>query len=253
MRSKSTSVRGWFGLIRKGSGAVVGVAKLAGVGDPLSADELISHFDKHRIPPDVIKSGEVAKWNVPWRLAEVHAFETPIPYRHKSGAVTWVSFDYEVMCAISEQVDATAKDRLGPKLIVSSASAATPWPSEAQVAKPLKIPAPSSGAVVGRTELTEGNLKNSHFYLRGLLDRFPTDVIGGPSAKSLAARTLLVEWGGGKPEETDIDGSKQFFRKRGWIRRFFEMTGAEAGDRVEVQETGPYAYRVQLLRKSGAL
>ncbi len=43
---------------------------------------------------------------------------------------------------------------------------------------------------------------------------------------------------------TDLDGAKRFFRKRGWIRSFFEQNAVQAGDLVLIEETAPYCYRV---------
>ena len=93
MRSTGASHRGWFGLIRKGTGEIYGVARLIDVGAPLSPAEMIATFGHHRIPEHMIRSGEVAKWNMPWKLADVRQFDSPVPYRHKSGAVTWVELD----------------------------------------------------------------------------------------------------------------------------------------------------------------
>lgn len=101
-------------------------------------------------------------------------------------------------------------------------------------------------------DLTPGNLnpKNQHFYLRGFLDRFPRDLLGGSAAVDSAPRTALVDWGGPSPAETDIDGEdKKFFRRRGWVREFFEANKAEAGDTVRIEETEPYRYRVTLIKK----
>ena len=104
--------------------------------------------------------------------------------------------------------------------------------------------------LVAQVVLTDGNIRNHHFYLRGQLHRFPDDAIGGSNKASAAERALTIDWGGPEPVETDIDGSpsKQFFRKRAWIRRFFEANGAKAGDTVLVEETGPYRYRVRMQR-----
>lgn len=104
MRSRATTFRGPFGLIRKGSGTVVGVARLAGVGTPLTPEEMIRTFEKHRIPDDMIRSGAVAKWNTPWILEDVRPLREPVPYVHKPGAVTWVEFDAKVCAAIAAQL-----------------------------------------------------------------------------------------------------------------------------------------------------
>ncbi|MER8954549.1 hypothetical protein NKH98_17775 [Mesorhizobium sp. M0833] len=103
MRSSGASHRGWFGLIRKGTGAVYGVARLIEVGAPLSPTEMIATFGHHRIPEHMIRSGEVAKWNTPWKLADVRRLDRPVPYRHKSGAVTWVELDDAAIDAVVDQ------------------------------------------------------------------------------------------------------------------------------------------------------
>ncbi len=107
MRSSGTSHRGWFGLIRKGSGAVCGIARMVDVGAPLSPAEMIAAFEWHRIPEHMILSGEVAKWNTPWKLADLCCLAQPVPYKHKSGAVTWVELDDAAIEGIAGQLDDT--------------------------------------------------------------------------------------------------------------------------------------------------
>ena len=104
MRSSGVSHRGWFGLIRKGTGAIYGVARLIEVGAPLSLTEMIGTFERHRIPEHMIRSGEVAKWNTPWKLADVRRLDQPVSYRHKSGAVTWVELDDMAIDGLSRQL-----------------------------------------------------------------------------------------------------------------------------------------------------
>lgn len=250
MRSKATSHRGWFGLIRKGSGLVVGVARLTGCGGPLSEDEMIASVGKHRIPEGIIRSGAVAKWNTPWFLEDVRPLPQPVPYIHPSGAVTWVNLAESVTRAIEAQVDAAASEQPNAHPVASPPAAFKP-PAVAE-----SVPTAHthrSAAMLGETELTPGNLKNDHFYLRSFVHRFPADLIGGSNKRKVADRVALVDWGGGVIE-TDIDGSpsKQFFRRRSWVRQFFADNDAEPGDRVRVEETAPYRYRVTL-RKAGSL
>ena len=104
MRSTKTKLRGQFGLIRKGSGMVWGVASLSDCGEAMEAQELIRHLDKHRIPEQMIRSGEVAKWNRPWKLTSVRKLALPVPYKHKPGAVTWVKLEPYVAAAIRAQL-----------------------------------------------------------------------------------------------------------------------------------------------------
>jgi len=104
MRANATTHRGWFGLIRKGSGAVCGAARLVGVGSTLTPSEMLNAEHKHRIPAEETRSGRVAKWNTPWLLEDVCVFEEPVPYRHRSGAVTWVTLDSEAAAAVSAKL-----------------------------------------------------------------------------------------------------------------------------------------------------
>jgi hypothetical protein len=107
MRSSGAAHRGWFGLIRKGTGAIYGIARLVDVGLQLSPEEMIATYDRHRIPEAMIRSGEVAKWNIPWKLADVRRLPRPVPYTHKSGAVTWVELDGVAINGIAAQVGHT--------------------------------------------------------------------------------------------------------------------------------------------------
>ncbi|OJW75728.1 MAG: hypothetical protein BGO57_14725 [Sphingomonadales bacterium 63-6] len=293
MRASGASHRGWFGLIRKGTGAVYGVARLIEVGAPLAPAEMIATFEHHRIPEHMIRSGEVAKWNTPWKLADVRRLERPVLYRHKSGAVTWVELDDAAINGIASQfeakvttinpatampmADASRRDRFGDadtvKVDVSQrgrklhidvewddgkpdvAAPAKPSPSAPVMpaAQPLTLrdvaaSRVATGRVIGEVEITDGNLTNSHIYLRSFFDRFPADAIGGSNKATRAKRDLTIDWGGGEPVQTDLDGQKKFFRARGWIGAFYQLHRARTGDRVVVEEVAPYRYRVSLRR-----
>jgi hypothetical protein len=102
--------------------------------------------------------------------------------------------------------------------------------------------------IICEITINQANLDNSHFYLLEVIDRFPPDAIGGSSKARRAKRDVEIDWGGPDPVLTDIDGSpkKKFFRARGWVRRFFELNDAVPGDRVIIEERGPYAYAVRL-------
>ncbi|MET4687709.1 hypothetical protein [Sinorhizobium fredii] len=237
MRSTGTSHRGWFGLIWKGMGSVYGVARLTGAGDPLSTEEMVEAFERHRIPEEMIRFGTVSKWNTPWFLADVIRLPTPVRYKHPSGAVTWVTFDDKVSLAIENHL---AKTRAG-----------------------LPEPLPTGGSVdqntqsqqsevvwrrIGESVLTQGNIDHNHIYLRDFFDQFPRDAVGGSNKEQKAARDISIVWEGGPLVVTDLDGSKKFFRARGWIRAFFRHNAARPGDKVVVQEAVPYHYRLFLER-----
>lgn len=255
MRSSATSVRGPFALIRKGTGAIWGVANLVDVRSPLSPEEMIATHARHRIPSEMIRSGEVVKWNTPWVLADVRLLHTPVPYRHPSGAVTWVTLEPEVCAAIVRQLGEPLPEQPvmrpeapAPVKEAVRRPAVTPLPAPTPASAPASAPASlgSAGGLVAQTQLTGGNIRNNNFHLRGHVHRFPDDLIGGSNRHERAPKEASIDWGGGVDMRTDIDGEKQFFRGRGWIRQFFEKTGAEPGDWVLVEETGPYRYKVSL-------
>lgn len=86
MRSTPTKIRGRIGLIKKGSGLIVGSAVLANVGHPLNEITASMTAEYHMIEDlDLLK-----KWKYPWMLKSVVPFTTPIPYEHPQGAVIWV-------------------------------------------------------------------------------------------------------------------------------------------------------------------
>ena len=59
MRSRATAMRGWFGLIRRGSGQVFGLARLVNCGTALDQAAMIDSIPHHRIPEDMMRRGEV--------------------------------------------------------------------------------------------------------------------------------------------------------------------------------------------------
>jgi hypothetical protein len=253
MRSVATSIRGWFGLIRKGSGTVMGVAELIDCGEPLAQIELLATLHLHGIPASYIHSGEIGKWNVPWKLGRVKSFGRPVPYRHKKGAVKWVIFDPEVTQAITRECGSLPSPAAPTAPAVENIAVPIEHrPPRAVTAKASanQAPSPPSGAgpVIGRAPVSKGGLENGYFKLTSFLGAFPADAVGGANEKDRAPREVTVDRGGPTLAHTDIDGEKKFFRTRGWVKLFFARTGADAGDDVEVEETGPFAYRVRLAK-----
>jgi len=242
MRSNETSVRGPFALIRKGTGAIWGIATLVDVGRSLTPSEMLASFDRHQIPADLVCSGQVAKWNIPWILADIRSLATPVPYSHPSGAVTWVNLADDVSRAIADKLGET------PNISCLAAQSKPLSPSVESSSERDRQPESDVGAgrLIAQTELTEGNIKNNHFYLRGYVHRFPADLLGGSNKDTKASKEAVIDWGGPSSAVTDIDGEKQFFRGRGWIKQFFEATGARPGDSVFVEEEGPYRYKISL-------
>ena len=100
------------------------------------------------------------------------------------------------------------------------------------------------GSVV---ELTDGNVRNHHIYLREM-GWLPASVIGGGNASETAEDKLTVTFSPGKTVTTDIAGDKMIFRERGAVRDFFERVGAAGGTRVVIELTGPLSIQVSKLR-----
>ncbi|WP_269930177.1 hypothetical protein [Aminobacter sp. HY435] len=264
MRSTGASHRGWFALIRKGTGAVWGVARLVDSGAPLSPHDMIAAFEKHRIPAEMICSGQVAKWNTPWKLADVRKLSSPVAYRHKSGAVTWVELDERASSEIVRQLGSISledksetttpapatgflqkvRDVFASKPTVPSPGA----PSAAPAVQAKPVASNGHGRLIGEVPVTRGNIDNNHIYLRSIFDKFPADAKGGSNKASAAKKEIIVDWGDPDTVRTDLDGEKKFFRARGWIGRFYKLNRAKAGDKVRIEEIAPYRYRVSLVR-----
>jgi hypothetical protein len=85
MRGQPWRYRGPIALIEKGSGTVVGLARLVDDGPPLTETELRATFDKHRIPASELPIALREGWVRPWVLADVTRLSRRVPYKHTSG------------------------------------------------------------------------------------------------------------------------------------------------------------------------
>jgi len=86
MRSRSTSARGRIGLIEQGTGLIVGEVCIVGVIKNATSQTLFMQQYKHCVKD----LSALEKWNNAWILSGAKRYDTPIPYRHPKGAVTWV-------------------------------------------------------------------------------------------------------------------------------------------------------------------
>ena len=91
MRSRHTNIRGRIGLIRKGSGLIVGDVWLS---DSVKIKDPAIYRDGHCVDYEV--HPELEKYNVAWMLSEPHWYYPAIPYKHPQGAVIWVRVDRDV-------------------------------------------------------------------------------------------------------------------------------------------------------------
>ncbi|MHC4574090.1 MAG: DNA cytosine methyltransferase [Planctomycetota bacterium] len=101
--------------------------------------------------------------------------------------------------------------------------------------------------------ITEANLrkKNRHIYISGHHDFFPDECYGKSRGKKGLGRELTLQVEGlNTSVKTDIGVDpangrpRNFFRKRGWVREFFEKHELKPGDVVAIEKLGPYSYRV---------
>lgn len=112
-----------------------------------------------------------------------------------------------------------------------------------------------SGAIGDKKRLiqvTDGNLRQNHLYISQHLDFFPKNILGpstltGP-LNGRAAHIFLE--GLNTTVQTDIPVDKstgrprRMFRKRAWVRDFFEHHQIKDGDILALQRTGEREYRL---------
>lgn len=250
MRSRATGLRGRIALIRKRSGLVVGTVDLVDCLAPLDADAMAATIDRHGIDPGWQQDALAAGWVIPWVLRDARPLAAPVPYRHPSGAVGWVVLDRSVTEAIAGHAPpavattATAiANNSGPPGPVPSSP-----PAVRSAGPPARAPPVRGEAASAVVQLTGGNIRNGHIYLRRARHLLPDDVIGGPNAQAAAARLLTVTFEPGPTTTTDVAGDKMILRHRGPVREFFQAAGAREGDEAVIERTAPYSLRISLLR-----
>lgn len=91
MRARGTRQRGTIALIRKDSGAIVGIAELVDSLGPLNCRELIASQRLHRIARERLDTSDWHKYRYAWVLENARPLTSPVVYRPLSSAVTWVN------------------------------------------------------------------------------------------------------------------------------------------------------------------
>lgn len=105
-------------------------------------------------------------------------------------------------------------------------------------------------------EVTPGNIRNSHLYVTGHHDFFPEDCIGpSRSSKGGAPREIEILLDGLDERIcTDIGRNaktgkpRNFFRRRTWVRRFYEHHQVSAGTLLALERLAERKYRLSLER-----
>lgn len=112
-----------------------------------------------------------------------------------------------------------------------------------------------SGAVGDRKRLiriTEGNLRNSHLYVSEHLDFFPDDIVGPSKLEGeLNGRAVSIDLAGlNETIYTDIGADsksgkpRRVFRRRSWVRRFFDHHNIKDGDLLALERIEKRRYRL---------
>ena len=232
MRTRATSIRGRIALIKAGSGLIYGAAELVECKPSLDLEQLRATQAFHAIPVSGIEDAFANRWTTPWVLRDVRRFAGPVPYKHPSGAVTWV--DLPTLHAEPEHTDA----------MPSVKTTETPMARQTQSAgEHRRLQQRAEGPWVD-IRLTEGNLRNNHFYLRTAESLLPSDCIGG-SSKSDLGRAIRVTFEPGPSVECDVAGDKMILRARAQVRDFFERSGSRAGDTLRFMRVGEREFLVR--------
>jgi ASCH domain len=113
MRSKKNLKTGFIALIKKGSGTIVGVAKLDGSPPPLTRSNWMQHFNQHQVPAEFLDDPKF-NWFIPWVLTDVRRLSQPVKYDHPNGAVTFVNLSDSVACEVQQNLGQSTNLGLSP-------------------------------------------------------------------------------------------------------------------------------------------
>ena len=97
MRKGVCKLRGPIALIPKGSGQVVGTAKVRDCRPPLMTREAYAEAEPyHRMPPARQERASADRW----RTGNARPLSQPVRYKHPSGGVIWVNLEPEVVAKV---------------------------------------------------------------------------------------------------------------------------------------------------------
>lgn len=99
--------------------------------------------------------------------------------------------------------------------------------------------------------VTPANIRESHLYITGHADLFPADCYGAPSERAGSGKPIQLDvLGLPEPVVTDIPTDaktgkpRRFFRKRAWVKEFFDTNDIQAGDTVCIEQTGQRRFKI---------
>lgn len=95
------------------------------------------------------------------------------------------------------------------------------------------------------------NLRANHLYLTGHADFFPADCYGASTAADSLGQLLRLDVEGlAEPVMTDIPTDaksgkpRRFFRRRAWVRDFFQKHGIKPGDTISIERISSHRFRI---------
>ena len=103
IRGSRTNIQGRIALVASGSGMVIGVCDLAECIGPLTANSFRKNAAKAGIRPSEATLGRYPQ-TYAWVLEKPKRLKNPVPYKHPSGAIIWVTLDRSVERKILDQV-----------------------------------------------------------------------------------------------------------------------------------------------------
>jgi len=84
---------------------IVGIGELVDSLQPLTHENYASYHDFHRIPAAKVDEVIERNWIYPWVFDRVVKLDRPVPYRHKSGAVIFVTLSPEEVAAVVRSLE----------------------------------------------------------------------------------------------------------------------------------------------------
>jgi hypothetical protein len=238
MRTSPAPRRGRIGLIRKGTGLVVGTAEIVDSLPPLDVAGFAATRDRHHIPAELDAEVLAAGCVHPWVLRHVRRLPCPVPAGQKAGQVIWVPLDPGAITAIDAQT--------GEASPLPVPKAETPRPMRANASTPARtttsplhaLPDQIGSADEVTVMLTEGAIRNGNLSVRNALHLLPQGVIGGFSREGAAAHRLTVVFHPGETATTDVARDKMLLRCRGAVADFYARSEARGGDLVRMRRDG---------------
>jgi predicted kinase len=99
IRGSRTDVREQVGLVRSGSGTIIGVCDVVDCIPILTDEQFRRNARKAGSKPSEVSLGYY-KNTFAWVLANPQYLKAPVPYKHPAGAIIWVKLDAQVEKAV---------------------------------------------------------------------------------------------------------------------------------------------------------